>query len=415
MSLAFFESSQFKITNHASIRGCGKCKLSKTCNSPKMKPYGKGHKEILFIGEAPGEDEDEEGVPLVGRSGRLLTSICQRLGLDVEKDIVKMNAVNCRPPKNRTPTPEEIDACRPRVWKEIKKHNPKVIVPLGAVALDSLIGHKTEKVIKTITSYRGWAIPDREHKCWIMPTFHPAHILRMSKNPAAELVFKDDIKRAIAHLKEPFPNWKDEKKCIQLLYEEDDIIKKLNTIKSGDLIAIDYETTGLKPQNEGHQIATISIATGVNHSFAFPTDKMQHKKALRLFRKICEDETIEKLAHNVLYEDSWTREVLHVGMSGWKADTRLDTHVLDNRKGVTGLKFQAVVQIGLFDYSSHLDEYLHTNKKLGGNAFNNVYKAPLQALLTYNAIDTLTTHRLHVVQQKQFEYIRKQHAARGID
>lgn len=416
MSLGFFKTEQFKITNYASISGCGKCKLGKTCQSPKMKPYGKGRKSILFVGECPGEEEDEEGIPFIGRSGRLLDKMCQSFGLDTEKDIIKMNAVSCRPPKNRAPETEEIEACRPRVWREIKKHNPKVVVALGAVALESLIGHRTKDNVGAISSFRGWTIPDREHKCWIAPMFHPAYVLRQSKNPAVELVFRDDLERAIRYLGVPLPNWKEEKKCIQLLFEEDEIVKKLQSLKSNSTIAIDYEATGLKPQNEGHQIVSISIATDVNHSFAFPTRNMQYKKALRLYREICKEESIKKIAHNILFEDTWTREILHVDMAGWETDTRIDTHILDNRRGITGLKFQAVVQTGLFDYSSHLDKYLHTDKrKLGGNAQNQIHKAPEKALLMYNAIDALATYRLYELQQKQFEEIRKSHAARKTD
>ncbi len=152
------------------------------------------HPEILFIGEAPGAEEDLQGRPFVGAAGKLLTRMIEAMGFRREEVFIT-NVVKCRPPENRPPLPEEVEACRPYLCAQIRLLAPRVIVTLGAVPLRSLLG------LEGISRYRGqWqdyeGIP-------VMPTFHPAHLLH---TPSAKAPVWEDLKAVLRRLGRPIPN-----------------------------------------------------------------------------------------------------------------------------------------------------------------------------------------------------------------
>ena len=147
--------------------------------------------DLMFVGEAPGADEDEQGFPFVGRAGQLLTKIIESIGMKREEVCIG-NINRCRPPGNRQPVPEETAACRPFLLREVAVVKPKVIVALGKFAAQSLL-----KTTDPITRLRG-----REYKfrsAILMPTFHPAYLLR---NPSSKREVWEDMKRVRAILSE---------------------------------------------------------------------------------------------------------------------------------------------------------------------------------------------------------------------
>src|SRR5690606_23623431 len=139
----FFPASQLQVAKAPPSLApqCGACGLFKTCKSPKMPVSGKGRREILVVAEAPGKDEDDRGIQLVGESGQLLERAMRKAGVDMRKDCWLTNSLICRPPNNRMPTKQEIDYCRPNLLKTIKELDPKVIILLGGSAVRSLIGY----------------------------------------------------------------------------------------------------------------------------------------------------------------------------------------------------------------------------------------------------------------------------------
>ena len=167
---------------------CDKCRLAK---SRTQVVYGVGNPkaDLMFIGEAPGRDEDLQGEPFVGRAGQLLTDIIKAMKL-TRDDVYIANVIKCRPPENRNPEPDELDACRPYIRKQVEIIQPKVIVTLGRFALQSL----TEKGY-AISSARGQWLEYNGVK--VMPTYHPAYLLR---NPAAKKEVWADMKKVMAEL-----------------------------------------------------------------------------------------------------------------------------------------------------------------------------------------------------------------------
>ena len=153
------------------VASCSLCSLSGSRTNPV---FGEGSPkaDLMFIGEAPGRDEDLEGRPFVGRAGQLLTKIIESIGLKRE-DVYIANILKSRPPGNRNPMPDEIAACTPYLLKQIEIINPKVICALGKFAAQTLLGRETP-----ISQLRGKFY--EYHGIKLMPTYHPAYLLRNS-------------------------------------------------------------------------------------------------------------------------------------------------------------------------------------------------------------------------------------------
>jgi DNA polymerase len=172
----------------ADLGDCRRCRL---CEGRTHLVFGVGHPaaEILFIGEAPGRDEDLQGEPFVGAAGQLLTKMIGAMGLERD-EVYIANVTKCRPPENRDPTPEEVDTCEPFLRRQIEAIKPRIIIALGNFAAKTLL--RTDQGITRLRgrfhTYQG--IP-------LMPTFHPAALLR---NPDYKRPVWDDLKAVMAEM-----------------------------------------------------------------------------------------------------------------------------------------------------------------------------------------------------------------------
>ena len=170
------------------IGECTRCKLHK---SRHRIVFGDGNTraKLVFVGEGPGEEEDRQGLPFVGRAGKLLTQMIEAMGLD-RKDVYICNVVKCRPPSNRTPEKDEIATCLPFLERQLAVIEPKVIVCLGSVAAQALL-----KTGEAMSRLRGKWFEWRGAK--LLPTYHPAYLLR---NPSAKAIVWEDLQLVMAEL-----------------------------------------------------------------------------------------------------------------------------------------------------------------------------------------------------------------------
>jgi DNA polymerase len=175
------------------IGDCTRCKLHRLGRRQVVFGVGNPSADLMFVGEAPGADEDVQGIPFVGRAGQLLTKIIEAIDLRRE-DVYIANVIKCRPPENRTPEPDEVETCEPFLFRQIDAIKPKVIVALGTFAARALL--KTQEPISRL---RGRVYDYRGGK--LIPTFHPAFLLR-----------SPDRKRDV---------WEDMKKVRELLKTDD--------------------------------------------------------------------------------------------------------------------------------------------------------------------------------------------------
>ena len=168
---------------------CSRCKLHTLGRRQIVFGVGSPSADLMFVGEAPGADEDIQGEPFVGRAGQLLTKIIEAIGL-TRGEVYIANVIKCRPPGNRNPEPDEVDSCEPFLFRQIDAIKPKVIVALGKFAAQSLL-----KTTDPITRLRGREYSYRD--AILMPTYHPAYLLR---NPSAKRDVWEDMKRVRAIL-----------------------------------------------------------------------------------------------------------------------------------------------------------------------------------------------------------------------
>lgn len=162
------------------VSGCVLCELHRT---RKNTVFGVGNEnaDLMLIGEAPGADEDAQGEPFVGRAGKLLDSMLEAIGLSRERVFIA-NILKCRPPNNENPTPEQAEKCRPYLDRQIELIRPRVILALGAVAAHNLLGVDTPigRLRGTVHEMSRSGIP-------VIPTYHPAYLLRRPQGKAQAL------------------------------------------------------------------------------------------------------------------------------------------------------------------------------------------------------------------------------------
>ncbi len=172
----------------ADIGDCTRCKLHRGRNKLVFGD-GNPNAQLVFVGEGPGRDEDAQGLPFVGRAGKLLNQMIEAMGLQ-RKDVYICNIVKCRPPENRAPEKDEVEICSPFLLRQLDTIAPKVIVCLGSVAAQTLL-----ETNRGISQFRGQWLDFRGRK--LMATYHPAYLLR---NPSAKGEVWKDLQKVMAVL-----------------------------------------------------------------------------------------------------------------------------------------------------------------------------------------------------------------------
>ena len=374
---------------------CVSCRLYKGCTSPKMPMSGEGRKHILILGEAPGEKEDKKGIQFCGDSGHLLEAMMKKAGLNLRLDCKLTNTIMCRPPENRDPTSKEIECCKVRLEQQIDEYKPKVVLAFGNFPLMALLGEEG------ITKFRGNAIPIAKEffPYYLIPTFHPSYLLRQGVTPenigynaVASIVIGDILKakRLAASDVPRVPEFG----TGDIITNPYDIVDRISKIQG--CCAFDYETFG--DYNMGNaEVVTVSIANETG-SFAFPLDwKGFHtQKEVQMIEDeligLLEDESVQKIAHNMKYEQMCTRKILNAEVKNWFWDTMLGGAVIDERKGTKSLEHLGLVNFGV-QWKDMID-------------VKDIYRNDMRDVLLYNLMDSEITWELA---WKQIEILEREH------
>jgi DNA polymerase len=173
------------------VDGCTRCKLSQCGRQNIVFGEGNPDADLMFVGEGPGRDEDIQGLPFVGRAGQKLNDIIRAMGMD-RKDVYIANIVKCRPPGNRNPESDEIEICIEFLKEQIAIIQPKVLCSLGSISAHSLLGVNTPISKMRNNFYEFCGIP-------LMPTFHPAYLLR-NYTPTTRKQVWDDMQKILKYL-----------------------------------------------------------------------------------------------------------------------------------------------------------------------------------------------------------------------
>lgn len=351
-----------------------------------MKVSGEGRKRILLVDSVPTEAEDRCGKHLCPPRSDLLETILKECGVDMRKDCWITGAVCCRIPKDRPPNETHINACRPKLLHDIDSLKPHLVICLGTEAIESIVRHCFPPITKGADTLRGFVVPEQTLQCWVAFMLGVNTLNRTSFDPVVRVVMKRDMQNALDHLNYTRPYFS-HAGSIETSTDTKRICRFLrNVLKRKPRIAIDYETTGLKPQAEGHRILCAAVAPSCNKSLSFPLlDGVSD-----LFCDVLQDSRIEKIAHNASFELMWSA-VCAAPVRGKVWDTCLLAHLDDCRRGVAALDTQAYLRFGVPPWDTVEEFKRSVDKDKGANAFNKLDQVQLRQLMTYNAIDALYT------------------------
>jgi len=358
-----------------------------------MPVTGEGRRGILVVAEAPGSDEDEQNVQLIGKAGQLLRKHLRKVDIDLDVDCWKTNAVICRPPDNEVED-KHIECCRPTLLKTVRELQPDVILLLGASAVQSLIGSVWTGDVKKIGTWVGWKIPSQQFNAWLCPTWHPSYLARKD-DPVLDLWFDRHLKAAVELEGKPWPDGPpDYRKDIDLQYTLDPAASVAWFYCNSKVVSFDYETDRLKPDHPQARIVSCSVSDG-DYTVAFPWVGDVIEIMGRLLKG-----PVKKIGWSIKFEERWTRKEFGHGVRNWVWDGMQAAHILDNRKGITSLKFQAFVRCGFGPYDSLVSPYL---KAGGGNEPNKIGEVELGEFLLYNGLDSLLTYKIAQQQRREME------------
>lgn len=361
-----------------------------------MQPNGGFSRQIMLIGGKPGRIDDATRTYWNGEAGELLRSTLARLGVDVDGDCVSVNAVNCMPPQNRFPQPTEIDHCRHVVVSPaIAEYDPLVVLLFGTDAVYSTLGPHFSGAGGAMDKFAGYQIP--LNGVWYCPVFGPEYVLKHKKDKHVLTIWMQHLKNALGLTERPATN---------VDAPRVEIVRDIEFLADlpGGLYAFDYETTGLKPDMDGHDIICCAVADGPDRAWVFLLP--DSKRARQPLREFLRRADVKKMAHNMAYEDTWSRVILKVAPRGWVWDSMQAAHILDNRPGVTGLKFQSFVHFGQPAYAEDVEEYFNSGKEHGDNSINGIRrmlqtKTGRDSLLQYCGMDAVLEYRLALKQFKE--------------
>lgn len=399
----FFPASRWKERKAppSLIPKCGACGLKELCKSPMMPVSGEGKRKILIVAEAPGADEDKKGIQLVGKTGQRAEKELKRVGIDMRRDCWLTNALICRPPGNETPDSKRIDYCRPNLRRTILEKRPHIIIPMGSVAIESLLPLiYRDNDFGGITRWAGQQIPSQKINAWVCPTYHPSYIERQD-DKVLDLIYHNQL-AAIAKLKgrpwDVLPTYKSQIELIQNPKLAASIIRKM--AKKKGIATFDYETNCIKPDSDDAKIYSCSICVNGERTIAYPwIDEVIPATQEFLLSDIWKGGT------NIKFEERWTQHEFGHGVNNWLYCTLIGSHLLDCRDPkVTGLKFQAFVQLGEEGYDDAIAPYLKAAK----GKINRIHEVDPLQLLHYNAMDAVLEY--HVV-RKQIKLYPKRNVA----
>lgn len=392
---------------------CGECGLHKAVKSPKLGITGQGRLGILYLGESQGAKEDEQGRQFVKEAdaGGLLRATLSSIGLDFERDFFALNAVRCRPTSisdkgnvvNRTPTDDEIAWCWKGTWDLVRELKPRAVWLAGLVPLQSWLLDKGQEK-PTMAKWRGWAVPDQELGCWVVPHYHPSFVHRNPRDKGLANLFRRDLEEALAKSRKPFPAY-EPMRAIEIVEDEDILSYLAYTLASKpNFLALDFETTGLKPHRTGHDIKYAALFWN-GKSTAF---EVANPHVRDLLGQIIAHPDIPIAAHNIQFEDLWSKAILRVEPRNWAWCSQTAAHVMDDRSGVTSLEFQAAIRYSDWHFKEDTDPYLRPpatvdGRKTGSNDFNRIMDCPRDKILLRVAKDALYGGWLALDQMREIQ------------
>lgn len=412
--------------SYSSTMQCSACKLYYQCSYPKLSFTGTGKTGIMLLLPPPSLEEDLSGIPGTSESNRWMLNEIRSMGINPD-DCYVVNVIGCYSEKFIS---KYITYCRARLDSLISELNPKLVIAFGTSVLNATVGVDFTRALGDIEKWRGFCIPYRRWNCWLMHTYSTQEIVfdnmfnthRKEKETSAfkiaseisrsgmfrlySRLFRQDIKKAYKHLTKAFPKRPETIIPAKYVSEEETInwikrnYKYLKENPKGVLVC-DLETSGLKCYNNNQFIYTIALLADPNDiciSFKL-TEKLAPylRKLFSLKPRV--------VGANFKFDYTWLKKKLDIVADNLFGDVVVLAHLLDNRDGITSLKFQTYVRYGIA-YEDTVHKYLEPSaeerQKHGSNAVNNITNAPIEDLCYYNALDVVYTYFVFKDQYSEF-------------
>jgi uracil-DNA glycosylase len=371
----FKQSALIKKAPLPLIPSCGLCGLYRNCSFPKIGVRGDGDRGILVVGDHPVEDD------LFGNYEDSIKNFFSNEGINLYKDCWVTDALICDPQEKVNN--KWVEYCRPNIINTIKKLNPIIIITLGEIATKSVVGAdlKTNS-IGLWSRWPGWAIPSQNFNAWVCPTYHPKEW--KEDDVVCQMFFRKHLRQALSKTNRPHavvPNYF--KQC-EIDLTGDRVIPFIKEWTNVDkFVAFDLETNKVKPDSQGSKIICCSISDG-ERSFAYPW----YGKMVEATKEFLVSST-PKVSSNMKFEDRWIQSI-GIMVRNWAFDTMLTAHVLDNRKGITGLKFQSYVMLGQSTYNDQIEPFLKSDspnepnkiKEIDLSTFKSLQNSPIYQVIS---------------------------------
>lgn len=397
---------------------CADCPLhDQPCAKSEVQLTGDGKKKILILTGT---------MNIKNKSFERLESELNRVGIDLYEDCYMTSVIQSTKAKHEvsvtvkgklqtrevTDSGRYIACCRHKVHEFIHEMKPVVILAMGDRVMDSLVKHRTtfRGEWPSIDNWVGNCIPDQLFGSWIIPLWPINRLEDYEEEKNGKLYtrrFREYMKWIPICLQKGNPTIRNDYDSVDVIIDDDRAIERMDECirychKNDHVLSFDYETTGLKPFLPNQQIVCVSMAWRNDLSIAF----MLNDKTWPKFNDILLDRKIKKCAHNLQFEELWTRvrSFRKKRVVGWKQDTMLDAHILDNRTGIAGLKFQAYVHFGIAGYDDETDDFI---KAPYPNDTNKILELPPKTILKYCALDSLYGLWLAKYQDGEFARLAK--------
>lgn len=392
---------------------CASCPLKEQdCYKNDVEFTGLGNKKILILTGT---------MNIKQKSINRLEKELSRVNIDLNDDCLITSVIQSknarhtkRISKNGNTEEKEVTdselylaCCRQKVHSFIEKYHPVAILALGDRAMASLVKHRSDFRGKfgTIDNWEGYCIPDQKFGSWIIPTWPINRLMELEEGKDGNgKVYLRHFRNSMKMLKDAvdsgYPEIRNDELRIETIINDDYAVKRINDCieyahnNPDHVVSFDYETTGLKPFLPAHKLICVSMAWD-NRSIAFELND----KTIPAFKQFITDKKCMKTAHNIQFEELWTRVKLGTRVAHWKQDTQLDAHILDNRTGNAGLKFQTYACFGVAGYDNEVDKYLEAPYP---NDLNKITELPMKTVLKYCALDSLYGLMLAKKQDEEF-------------
>ena len=343
---------------------CNRCGLSKLCKTPKMEVFGRGQKRILLVGEYPDGVDDRDGIPFSGKSGTLLRSSLETVGIDIDRDCYRVHAVSCFPGYNnkgklKKPSDVQVKCCQSVLAETIKQVKPKLILCLGTIALKNVIQLNTE-IKFNAPMMHGQCIPYHDLNCWVGGLFDPGFFESRKDdkfNPDDRNVFLFDLAKCLSKLGKPLPKPLDIEGNL-FITDPDEAVQQLNFYSESESpVSFDYETTCLSAYAENADILSVQLSNEVESGIMIPLGMDNPETGNPYFNQVelsyvCNAlrkfliSPAPKVVQGINMEETWSRQFFNIDrVENIIHDTMIGQRIVCSHSK-TSLDWQVILMAG---------------------------------------------------------------------